>query len=238
MNTEEILLDSIADHKPAVMPASRAIDSVAQWMWMLTRFALYLIIPAAIVEILILLAIAGHENLAFKEDSLLEWLQFSVLVAASCVFYVAGRRNAHLRNVLHVIMLLPAIAAVRELDRFLEHVLAEVMWKVLALMIVAYLCRYCFQHYKSLKLQMPEIIHTKSFGLMLAGFFFIMAFSRLIAQKVFMKALMHEGYVRIVAKAVEELSEFAGYCIILAAAIECLYERFDSRRAPPAPPGQ
>jgi hypothetical protein len=199
---------------------------------LIIRLMAYFIIPTACIFIFsqftILYNSAGP---VFKENRIVEWSQCFALIAAFLCLYRSYRHHINMRAALFIIMLLPLLAASRELDSFFGPI-GKDFWKVPFAAIAVLVIVHAYRHRKALPDQLRTIIASRSFAFMFAGFFIVFGFSRLIGQKALMQAVMQENYMRIAARFIEESCEFAGYCLILAGAFEFLYERF---KTPPLP---
>jgi hypothetical protein len=199
---------------------------------LIIRLMAYFIIPTACIFIFSQVTILYNSaDPVFKENNLVEWSQCFALIAAFLCLYRSYQQHIDMKAALFIIMLLPLLAASRELDSFFGPI-GKDFWKVpfgaLALLMLV----HAYRHRRALPDQLRIIIASRSFALMFAGFFIVMGFSRLIGQKALMQAVMQENYVRIAARWIEESCEFAGYCLILAGAFEFLYERFRTLPTP------
>ena len=200
---------------------------------LIIRLLAYFIVPTACVFIFSHVTIMYNSaEPVFKEDLLVEWSQFLVLIAAFLCLYRAYRQNLEMKQALFMLMLLPLFAAIRELDSFFKFIGRD-FWKLPFAALAVLMLVYVYWYRRALPDQLRTVIASRSFALMFAGFFFVMGFSRIIGQKAMMKAVMQENYIRIAARVFEESCEFAGYCLILAGAFECLYERFKKSSPPP-----
>jgi hypothetical protein len=195
-----------------------------------TRLLLYLLVYTLIIETCVMLSLKGYADIIFKEDNLVEWFQLGTLVATSIFMYLASKKHSTLTDAFHVLMILPLIASARELDRFFEHLIAEVTWRILVVMLTLYLISYFWKRFYTIKKQFQEFMRTNSFGFMCSGFFIVMVFSRLFGQKVLWKTMMGEDYVRLAVRVMEEGCELVGYFFILTGAMECLFARYDKLR--------
>ncbi len=192
-----------------------------------TRLLLYLLLYTLIFETCIMFSLKGYSVSIFKENSLLEWTQFGALVLTSIFMYLAGKKHSTLTDAFHFLMILPLIAASRELDSFFKHYVFEGAWRIVIVMFALYLIFYVSKRFNTIKKQFQKFTRTSSFGFMFSGFFLVMVFSRLFGQKVLWKAIMGENYVRLSVRIIEESCELAGYLLILTGAIECLFAKHD-----------
>lgn len=192
-----------------------------------TRLLLYLLIGTLIVETCVLLSLKGYAKIIFEEDSLVECFQLGILLVISLLMYRASKKYPTLAEVFHVFMILPLIAAARELDSYFENLIAEATWFILVSILASYLVFYFWKRFHTIKKQLQKFMRTNSFGFMFSGFFFVMVFARLFGQKVLWKTMLGENYVRLAVRATEESCELVGYIFILAGAIECLFQIHD-----------
>lgn len=198
--------------------------------WFFIRFCLYLAIPAILLEALVLATQKGQmQKLLIDENNVIEWFEFFLLMLISLLLYISSKRKPSHRELCRLLTILPLIAAVRELDAFLDSYLFDGAWQLLVLLLCLYLTHFIWQNFAPIKVQVADFVKSRSFGFFCSGFIIVAVFSRLIGQQVLWKAIMQQGYIYLVGRYVEELSENFGYLFLLMGAIEKLIE------APPAP---
>ncbi len=191
------------------------------------RLFIYLILSAIIIESIVLFSIKGNAENLFKEDCVVEWMQFGSLILMSFIFFLASKKNNASRELYHIFIVLLLVGAARELDNTLEHLIHRQTWKIIATILLLYFAYFSIKNFKQLKEQFFIFLDKRSFGLMFSGFLVVMILSRLIGQKTLWKVVMGENYIRFAARVLEESCELFGYMILLMGAIECLYERYD-----------
>jgi hypothetical protein len=118
-----------------------------------------------------MLSLKGYSELLLKEDRLVEWFQVCTLVATSIFIYRASKKYSTITDAFHVLMILPLIATARELDRLFEHLIAEVTWRILVVMLTLYLISYFWKRFHIITKQFQKFMRTNSFGFMFSGFF-------------------------------------------------------------------
>lgn len=192
-------------------------------------------VPTLIVELIIYLSMKGYAEELFKEDCVVEWLQFSALLATSVLFYKSMKKHTELKAGFHVLTILPLMAAMRELDSYLRNI-GHDAWKVFAGVLLIYMIYVLRKNRRTIKGQFSLIVKTRSFGLIFSGFLIVMSFSRLMGQKIFWEAVLQENYVRFAVRILEESFELIGYFLILMGAIEYLFETFPKSTKPVSAP--
>jgi len=165
-----------------------------------------------------------YAEFLFKEDRLVEWAQVGCLIISCLIYYIASKKHNDIKEGFRILLLIALLGAVRELDRFFDHLLFEKAWQVLIAIISWYAIYNLWKNYQILKKQLHFFFNTRAFGLLFSGFL-ICIFSQVIGQKIFWKALMQEQYCRFAVRTVEECVEFFGYLIILMGTIELLFEK-------------
>lgn len=196
------------------------------------RFCLYLVIPAIMLQAVVIATQKRQmQKLLIDENAVIEWFEIFLLMVVSLLLYISSKRKPSRSQLCRLLTILPLIAAVREFDAILDSYLFEGSWKLLVLLLCLYLIHFIWQNFAPIKVQVADFVKSNSFGFFCSGFITVMVFSRLIGQQVFWKAIMQQGYIYLVGRYVEELSEIFGYLLLLMGAIEKLIE------APPAAGG-
>lgn len=186
----------------------------------LLRTGLYTI--AIFGQILIVWFLAArYGDALFSEGSLLEWLQFALACATAVVFAAAARRVAGFRQLLLILAVLPALVAIRELDKYLDAWLPGVGWQGPFFLLAAAAAAFGFRHRDMLIAQLRVFAQHRSFGILWGGFIFAIPFAQMIGHGDFLKSLFGEDYHRSFKRIIEETGETIGYSILLLGAIDC-----------------
>ena len=156
----------------------------------------------------------------YSEHSIVEYSQTACLLLAAAFFYVGARRSDHWRALCVGFTFAATIAAVREQDSFLDQYVFDGAWQVIVFGLVVGLVVYLKRHGRGVGGQVTSYAETRAAGLLASGFLIVFVFSRLFGKQAFWKAVMGEGYQRVVKNIVEEGVELLGYSLLTIAAVE------------------
>lgn len=113
---------------------------------------------------------------------------------------------------------------IRELDYFLDRLVADNVWQVLVAVAGALVITYTYRQRKRMKIAWGRIWPSPGIALLFAGAVIIFAFVRLVGHEPLWMAILGEDYQRVVKLAVEEFIELCGYFLWLIGAIEYTYQ--------------
>jgi len=114
--------------------------------------------------------------------------------------------------------------SIRELDYFLDRLVADNFWQVLFGITVALLIAYSYRHRRRFRIAWLRIWPSPGLTLLFAGATIIFAFVQLVGHEPLWMAILGEEYQRIVKLAVEEFIELSGYMLWLIGTIEYTYQ--------------
>lgn len=186
------------------------------------RAFLYLILVAVVAQ---MVTFEGFQQLSlaqYSENSMVEYLQSALLIIACGMFYLSSRLHQGLNIAARLTAALLAMMFVRESDAFLDAYVFDGAWQMLVLSIIALTLYSLRGHFREIYTSLKSYSEHPSFGIFLAGFVTVLAFSRLMGRGAFWQSLMGESYMRVVKNVVEEGIETLGYTLIVIAAAELL----------------
>jgi hypothetical protein len=167
----------------------------------------------------------------YSEHSIVEYSQTACLLIAAAFFYAGARRSDHWRALCVGFTFAATIAAVREQDSFLDRHVFDGAWQIIVFGLVVGLVVYLKRHGRGVGGQVTSYAETRGAGLLLGGFLVVFVFSRLFGKQTFWKAVMGDGYQRVVKNIAEEGVELVGYSLLTLAAVETWMQlREGSRR--------
>ena len=188
-------------------------------MFILRGF-IYLLAVGGIAQ---LISLEGYRvlNLSqYSEQSLTEYMQ-DVMAFLSCMLFLyAARLDAKLKIASTLLAALLGMMFVRESDSLLDRYVFDGAWQTIVLLIFACVMVFLLGQFSKICASLKEYSLQVSFGIFLAGFVTLLAFSRLMGRSSFWQAVMGDSYIRVVKNIVEESIETFGYSLILIAAIE------------------
>jgi hypothetical protein len=188
----------------------------------LLRGFIYLLVAAAVSEVLFLEARTLPAERMYSEFGYAEWLQSLFLFLSVALLAYHARRAERWRALVNCMALAFGILLVRENDQVMELFLPHGSWKYLAGLLAAWAAVYFWRHRSAVAAQLNAYAATASFGVMIAGFV-VMVFSRLFGRGDYWKTVMDEGYLRLVKNAVEEGVELLAITLIWVAVVELVF---------------
>jgi hypothetical protein len=184
------------------------------------RMGAYTLTVLGVLLVLPRLTEATNRTL-FQEGGAVESTQLGVLLFAALTLALAAVRWRPLRQLYIALALLPLVAAVRELDCWLQHIIPVLGWKLPAGAIVAVLLVHGLRHLHLIISQASLFIPTLSMGMLWAGFIVVVFIAQLVGDWRYLNAVMGDAYHRDYKRAIEETLELMGYLVMCLGAIEC-----------------
>jgi len=198
------------------------------------RYLLYAIVVAAVPYLLLQSAVLRPESLSLlvnvapigvtTEYSSIELSQNFLIVLCALIFSWIAWRDRLRRPLAIVFVALFSVILVRELDFFLDRLVADNCWQVLVTLIIALSGVYIYRHLKRLELGWYRSWPSAGIAMIIAGAMVLIPFSLIVAHEEFWQAILGDEYTRQVKVAVEELVELGGYLIMTIGSFEFLYE--------------
>ena len=109
---------------------------------------------------------------------------------------------------------------IRELDYFLDHVVADNVWQILMVVVGSLVIAYTWRHQKRLQIALARIWPSPGLTLLFAGAVILFAFVRFVGHEPLWMSILDDSYRRIVKLAVEEFIELIGYFLWIIGTIE------------------
>lgn len=190
---------------------------------MLLRFLLYTAGILCFTASLPWLARIG-DAAPFKENGIIEWLQFALLVAVSLLFARKTGTSDRFQYAFTILACFAAFASAREMDANLDVAVPVLGWKI-AYLFVFYAGFVFYKSDGNAVRQMRECCNSSGFFLLWAGFIVAIPFAQLVGNSAFLQAIMSEDYSRDYRRIIEEIGELMGYGLILIGSIELTVDR-------------
>lgn len=202
----------------------------------LVRFISYFGGIALVMWLLISLEISGPGSLKIysigfaggpegtSEFSLVEHMQAGILVLCGLFYAWVAHFCAPQRPIALLFCGLAGIIFLRELNYFLDQLVADNFWQTLMAVVAALLIVYIYRHWLRFRIAWLRIWPSPGLTLLFAGAIVIFAVAPLIANELLWQTLVGEQYQHVASFAVEELSELLGYFLFLAGTIEYTYQ--------------
>jgi len=209
------------------------------------RYGLYFVGVAAITWLLVRLEIAAPGTLKFQvfvspgdtlgtsEYSPIELLQQGI-IGICALFYTWIANDSPSQRPLAIALGGTALAFfVRELDYFLDRLVADNFWQVIIAIVTALLVVYVYRQRRRFRIAWFRLWPSPALTLIFAGVTIVVCFAPFIGHEPLWMAIMGDNYQRIVKLAAEEFVELAGYLLCLAGTIEYWFQaRAISHREP------
>jgi len=113
---------------------------------------------------------------------------------------------------------------IRELDFFLDHMVADNFWQVLVALLGALLIAYAYRHRKRLTIALARIWPSPGLTLLFAGAVILFAFVRLVGHEPLWMSILGDAYQRIIKLAIEEFIELIGYFLWMIGTVEYAFQ--------------
>ncbi|CAM3545311.1 hypothetical protein VA7868_03046 [Vibrio aerogenes CECT 7868] len=154
------------------------------------------------------------------EVSMTECVQQILLGITIVAFYRVKLFRPELRHGAILIAGFFMVLFIRELD-FLFDAITHGFWIYPALLVTFAAIVYACSGKKQAWYSLGSICHAPNMRLLVASLMVLLVFSRLMGEASFWKAIMQDGYVRVVKNAIEEGIELLCYAMIAISAVSC-----------------
>ncbi|MCH8099176.1 MAG: hypothetical protein IIC12_08130 [Proteobacteria bacterium] len=115
---------------------------------------------------------------------------------------------------------LALVFLIRELDYFLDTIVADNVWQILIVVVGSLVIAYTWRHQKRLQIALARIWPSPGLTLLFAGGVILFAFVRFVGHEPFWMSILGDSYERVVKLAVEEFIELLGYFLWIIGTIE------------------
>lgn len=157
-------------------------------------------------------------NDSVHEESIVEITQEIFLAIIVSLFFFHAYRNSLLRHSLILLGGFFTCMLIRELDFLFDAIrLGAWFWFACAVAIICFLIT--LRYPDATLTGLVEFLKHPSYGMMLAGLFCILVFSRLFGMQILWQSILSGGYQRVVKNIVEEGIELLGYTFCLFASV-------------------
>lgn len=164
------------------------------------------------------------DMLGTSEYSPLEIIQPGILVICGLLYaWVAAHCPAQ-RPIAIVFGGLALAFAIRELDYFLDRLVADNFWQVLTGIVLAPVIAYTYRQRRRFRIAWLRVWPSPGLTLLFAGATILFAFVQIVGYEPLWQAILGDDYQRIVKLAVEEFIELSGYFLWLIGTIEYTYQ--------------
>jgi hypothetical protein len=159
-----------------------------------------------------------------SEYSPIEIAQVVILAACGAILALIARDYPSQRPPAVLFGGVALVCMIRELDYFLDRLVAENAWQILVGVVAALAIAYCYRHRKRLAIALARLWPSSGLVMLFAGATLLFAVVRFVGSEALWQAIMGDGYRHVVAAAVDEFVELSGYLLWFVGTIEYSYE--------------
>lgn len=170
------------------------------------------------------LYVDAGDTLGTSEYSPVEWIQHGILLICGLFFLWVANHCPQQRPIAYTFAALALIFLIRELDYFLDRLVADNFWQAIMAVVAAGALAYIYRNGRRFRIAWLRIWPSPGITLMFAGFVMHFAFILLIGHEPLWEAILGDNYVRIAKVAIEEFMELMAYYLWLVGTIEYTYQ--------------
>lgn len=163
-------------------------------------------------------------TLGTSEYSPIEMMQPVILVVCGLLCAWVARHCPSQRPVAFMFGALALAFLIRELDFFLDRLVADNFWQVALAIAAALIITYTYRHWRRFRVAWLRVWPSPGIALLFAGACIHFAFVRLVGHEPLWVAVLGDGYHRVIKLAIEEFIEMMGYYFWLIGTIEYAYQ--------------
>lgn len=158
-------------------------------------------------------------NRLFRENGIMEWIQFALLIFTGCLFCYSAWKRRQFRQLFQVMAAVTFFAAIRELNNLLAVYIPYVSWKV-AFLVYPILLWLLRGHWTALKRQISCFSGTSAFAILWAASILVVPVAQCIGHGDFLYLLTEDHWNRALKRTLEESLELGGYFILACGSVE------------------
>lgn len=193
------------------------------------RYTLFTLVNFAVIFGIWELSRIGGQSL-FSEGSVLEWIQFGLLVGITLLLAESARRMPDYRELLLVLAACAALGSIRELDAHFDALIPLLGWKLPFLIVALPVLVFARTRHQSLLRQIRVFAGHRSFALMWCAAMLAMPFAQMVGHGSFLLELFGEDYRRPFKRVIEESAETLAYIWVLLGSIDWILDLRATRR--------
>jgi len=164
------------------------------------------------------------DTLGTSEYSPVEWIQHGILVVCGLLMLWVARNCPQQRPIAYAFAAMALIFLIRELDYFLDRLVADNFWQALMAVVAAVTLAYLYRNWRRFRIAWFRVWPSPGITLLFAGLLVHFGFVLIIGHEPLWMAILGDDYLRTVKVAVEELMELMGYFLWLIGTVEYTYQ--------------
>ncbi len=164
------------------------------------------------------------DTLGTSEYSPVEIIQPGMLAICGLLYAWVAANCPSQRPIAFTFGGMALIFAIRELDYFLDRIVADNFWQVLIGIASSFLIAYIYRQRRRFRIAWLRIWPSPGLTLLFAGATIIFAFVQIVGHGPLWMAILGDDYQRVVKLAIEEFIELSGYFLWLIGTIEYTYQ--------------
>lgn len=171
----------------------------------------------------------GTTEYSLLETSQILLLFISILIVSRVLLQVRSQRVLAL-----LFIAIGCAMLIRELDYFLDRLVADNFWQMLIGVLAAVTIVYVFRQKKWLKIALYRLWPSPALTMLFTGFTLLLSFAQFIGHEALWLSILGDDYRRVVKLAAEEYIELLAYALLFIGSVEYLVEsREMQKREPP-----
>lgn len=176
--------------------------------------------------------------LGTSEYSPIEMLQTGILIICGLLYAWVAQNCPSQRPIAFLFGGTALAFTVRELDYFLDRLVADNFWQVLLGVVAALVIAYTYRQRRRFRIAWLRMWPSPGLTLLFAGAIINFIFVQFVGHEPLWQAILGDQYQRIVKLAVEEFIELPGYYLWLIGTIEYLFQAKTIAMREPLPAAQ
>ena len=202
----------------------------------LLRYALYFIGVALVTWVLAQIEIASPGGLRLQvftwqgdvqgtsEYSPVEFIQVGILAVCGLLYAWTARYYPSQRPIAFTFGGIALAFIIRELDFYLDRLVADNFWQVMTAIVAALVITYTYRHRRRFRIAWLRMWPSPGLTLLFAGALVHFSFVLIIGHEPLWMAILGDDYRRVIKLAVEEFMELMGYYLWLVGSIEYVFQ--------------
>lgn len=158
-----------------------------------------------------------------SELSPIELMQNVLLLYGVTLLVIIALKDRLRRPMAWSLAILLLAFLVRELDFFLDHLIADNVWQVLSALLLAIGIVYGVRQRVRWRQGFRRSWPSAGLAIFLAGVIMLLSFAQLLGNEIIWRTILGDAYIRVIKTAVEEYCELGAYMLMAIGLSEFFY---------------